>query len=80
MLLYSVLVGKHKLSDEPLGVAEHWAIGIEIDDVVYWNEVRSSSKSEGGALNIIQRNADSDKYTRIKIVGEKSFDGGADDC
>ena len=77
-MLFTVLVGKHKLSDEPLGVAEHWAIGIKIEDVVHWYEIRGASKSEVGALNVIERNTDSTKYTRVKIIGEKSFDGNSE--
>lgn len=75
IMMFTVLVGKHKLSDEPLGVAEHWAIGIQIKEVVHWYEIRGASKSEVGALNVIERNTDSTKYTRIKIIGDKEFSG-----
>lgn len=44
MLLYSLLVDKHKLLGEPFGVGERWAIGIKIDDIMHRNEVRCSSK------------------------------------
>lgn len=75
---YEILVGKHKLSSDPTGIAKHWAIGIVyVDDgTTEWYEIEGASLAQSGKPNkVMPVHNNSDKYTEKDNHGRHAFRG-----
>jgi hypothetical protein len=78
MITLTVYVGKFKLSSDPTGISEHWALGFKLlDETFVWFEVKGASKEATGSPNEIVRQDDSatSKYTEKEEVGVFTFEG-----
>lgn len=62
-----ISIGKYKLNDDPLKVAEHWALKFDFRGQTLFYEVAGASKKESGKLNEIFWHTDASKYSHEKL-------------